>query len=87
MSQSARFPKILTSQSVRTIYYLALAPSNLKHLQVTAVTKLGNYGTVSYLTFFEDSRRVFSFEVDVNIYNFEANIKVGEMTYAPACPC
>ena len=26
----------------------------------------------------------FSFEVEVNIYNFEANNKVGEMTYVPA---
>ena len=42
---------------------------------------------ISYLSFLPKKVGEFSFEVDVNIYNFEDNTKVGEMTYAPAFPC
>ena len=83
----------------QTPHLAAPSPSTLKHLQDTAVgfnlyvdiiegshqKKLGNYGTVSYLTFFEESRRVFIVHLKLmsiyDISHFEVNFKVGEMTY------
>ena len=40
---------------------------------------------ISYLSFLPKKVGMFSFDAHVDIYNFK--IKVGEMTYAPACPC